>query len=105
MEKAMRKFALLSASAAGALFTIAVMVPNRADAMAFSNPAGVLDAVSTADDLTTPTEVRYCRWRGCSTRFYGPPPSYWSWGWYRPWPYYYPYSNLGTGQSNFGFAR
>ena len=34
----MRKFALLAASSAGALFMTVVAVPNQADAMTFSKP-------------------------------------------------------------------
>ena len=43
----MRKFALLAASSAGALFTILV----QADAMTFSNKTSVLDIVASADTV------------------------------------------------------
>jgi hypothetical protein len=99
----MRKFALLAASSAGALFTIEVAAPNRVDAMTFSKMASALDLLATADTVK-PEQVRWCRARDCRTRYYEPRPSYWVWGWYRPWPYY-PYYNLGTGQSNFGFSH
>jgi hypothetical protein len=96
----MRKFALLAASSAGALFMTVVAVPNQADAM--SNPIGVLDAVGAADVVARPEQVRWCRWPGCR---YQPRPYYYYYsGWYRPWPVY-PQYNFGIGASNFGFAR
>ena len=95
----MRKFALLAAASAGALFTILV----QADAMTFSNKASALDILASADTVR-PEQVGWCRARNCRTRYYEPPPYYSGWSWYRPWPYY-PYLSLGTGQSNFGFAH
>jgi hypothetical protein len=95
----MRKFALLAASSAGALFTILV----QSDAMTFSNKTSVLDIVASADTVK-PEQVRWCRVRNCRTRYYEPPPYYSDSRWYQPWPYY-PYYNFGTGQSNLGFAH
>jgi hypothetical protein len=96
----MRKFALLAALSAGALF-MSVVAVRQADAMTFSNASGVLDAAGTADDVARPEQVRWCRWPGCR---YQPRPYYYYSGWYRPWPVY-PQYNFGTGASNFGFAR
>jgi hypothetical protein len=87
----MRKFALLAALA-GAIFATAVALPNRADAMTFSNPAGVLSAAATID-VAQPEQVRWCGWRGCWGGwggYWGPRPYYY--GYYRPWPYYGYYS-------------
>jgi hypothetical protein len=92
----MRKFTLLVALSAGALFMTVVAVPNQADAMTFSNPIGVLDAVGTADDVARPEQVRWCRWPGCR---YQPRSYYYYSGWYRPWPVY-PQYNFGTGASS-----
>jgi hypothetical protein len=97
-----RKFALLAAASAGALFTILV----QADAMTFSNKASALDILASAD-IVKPEQVRWCRTRNCGTRYHEPPPYYSGWSWYQPWPYY-PWSYnyyTGTGQSNFGFAH
>jgi hypothetical protein len=101
-EEFMRKFALLAALA-GALFTTAVAAPNRADAMTISNPAGVLDAVATIDEVAKPEQVRWCGWRGCWGWGYWRPRAYY-YGYYRPWPYYgyypsyyYPYYGYGWG--------
>ena len=100
----MRKFALLAALA-GALFTTTVAAPDRAAAMTISNPAGVLDAVATIDEVAKPEQVRWCGWRGCWGGGWG----YWRprayyYGYYRPWPYYgyypayyYPYYGYGWG--------
>jgi hypothetical protein len=104
VEKVMRKFALLAASSAGALFSIAIAVPNQVEAMTFTNIPGALGALATSDDATKPEQVRWCRARDCRGRYYEPPPYYWAWSWYRPWPFY-PYYNFGTGQSSFGFAH
>jgi hypothetical protein len=97
----MRQFALLAAIA-GAIFATAVAVPNRADAMTFSNPAGVLSAAATID-VAQPERVRWCGWRGCwgwgPRIWWGPRPYYY--GYYRPYPYYaygyYPYAYGGWG--------
>jgi hypothetical protein len=94
-----RKFALLAAATAGALFTILV----QANAMTFSNKASALDIVASTV-IVRSEQVRGCRTRNCQTRYYEPPPYYSGWPWYKPWPYY-PYFILGTGQSNFGFAH
>jgi hypothetical protein len=98
-EEFMRKFALLAALA-GAIFATAVASPNRADAMTFSNPAGVLSAAATID-VAQPEQVRWCGWRGCWGGYWGPRPYYY--GYYRPYPYYaygygyYPYPYYGWG--------
>jgi hypothetical protein len=52
----MRKFALLAASSAGALFTILV----QADAMTFSNKTSVLDIVASADTVKPETKRQPC---------------------------------------------
>ena len=76
----MRKYALLAALA-GAIFATAVASPKRADAMTFSNPAGVLSAAATID-VAQPEQVRWCGWRGCWGGYWGPRPYYY--GYYRP---------------------
>jgi len=86
-EEFMRKYALLAALA-GAIFTTAVALPNRADAMTFSTPSGVLSAAETID-VAQPEQVRWCGWRGCWGGYWGPRPYYY--GYYRPYPYYYGY--------------
>jgi hypothetical protein len=83
-EEFMRKYALLAALA-GAIFTTAVALPNRADAMTFSTPSGVLDAAATID-VAQPERVRWCGWRGCWGGYWGPRPYYY--GYYRPYAYY-----------------
>ena len=100
----MHKIALQTGSLACALFTIVVAVPKQVDAMKFSNMASAANIWAIAEDAAKPEQVRWCRARECRSHYYEPPPYHWSWGWYRPWPYY-PYYNFGTGQSNFGFAR
>jgi hypothetical protein len=75
----MRKYAL-SAALAGAVIAAAMALPNRADAMTFSTPSGVLDAGATID-VTRPEQVRWCGSRGCWAR-------YRYYDYYRPWPYY-----------------
>ena len=77
----MRKYAL-SAALAGAVIAAAMALPNRADAMTFSTPSGVLDAAATIK-VAQPEQVRWCGRRGCSGRY-----RYYEY--YRPWPYYYP---------------
>jgi len=93
----MRKYALLAALAS-AIFATAVALPNRADAMTFSTPAGVLSAAATVD-VAQPEQVRLCGWRGCWGGYWGPRPYYY--GYYRPYPYYaygyYPYPYWGWG--------
>ncbi len=82
----MRKLALLAALV-GAIFFSLFGLSNRADAMTFSTPAGVLNA-ATEVDAAQPEKVwwRYRRW-------WGPRPYYY--GYYRPWPYYYSYYPYG----------
>jgi len=77
----MRKYAL-SAALAGAVIAAAMALPNRADAMTFSTPSGVLDAGATID-VARPEQVRWCGSRGCWARH-----RYYDY--YRPWPYHYP---------------
>jgi hypothetical protein len=77
----MRKYAL-SAALAGAVIAAAMALPNRADAMMFSTPSGVLDAGATID-VALPEQVRWCGSRGCWAR-------YRYYDYYRPWPHYYP---------------
>jgi hypothetical protein len=62
-EEFMPKYALLLAMA-GAMFTAAAALPDRADAMTFSSPAGMMSAAATID-AAQPQQVRYCNWRGC----------------------------------------
>jgi hypothetical protein len=100
-EIIMRKIAVMAASSTGALFAVALAVPNQAEAITLARPAV---AAATFDGVAKPEQVRRCRTRGCWGRYYEPPRYYYSWGWYNPWPYY-PYYNFGTGQSNFGFAH
>jgi hypothetical protein len=91
----MRKYAL-SAALAGAVIAAAMALPNRADAMTFSTPSGVLDAGATID-VTRPEQVRWCGSRGCWAR-------YRYYDYYRPWPYYNPVWNAtgaGTGRAAF----
>jgi hypothetical protein len=88
-EEFMRKYALLVALA-GAIFATAFGVSNRADAMTFSSPSGVLSAAATID-AAQPEQVRWCGWRGCWRGYWRP--RVYHYGYYRPWPYYayYPY--------------
>jgi hypothetical protein len=87
----MRKYSLLAALA-GAVFAAAVAMPNRADAMTFSTPAGVLSAAAAAD-AAQPEQVRWCGWRGCWGGYWGVRPfygyryyrPYWGWGYRRWW--------------------
>jgi hypothetical protein len=83
-ETTMRKYSL-PAALAGVIFATAVALPNRADAMTFSTPAGVLSAAATAD-VAQPEQVRWCNWRGCwgPRRVYGYYRPYW-WGYRRLW--------------------
>ena len=84
----MRKYALMAASA-GTIFATAIAF-NRADAMAFRAPSGVLDAVATIE-VTQLELVRWCGWRGCPGRYryygYYRPRPYYYYGYYRPLPY------------------
>jgi hypothetical protein len=99
----MRKYALLAAVVSAIFFSLFGLT-NRADAMTFSTPAGVLNA-ATEVDAAQPQQVWWRRggwgggWRG---GYWGPRPYYY--GYYRPWPsyysyypygYYYPYSGWG----------
>jgi hypothetical protein len=91
-DSRMRKIALLAA-VVGAICLSLFGLSNRADAMTFSTPAGVLNAATEADAVQ-PQQVWWRRgwgggWRG---GYWGPRPYYY--GYYRPWPYaysYYPY--------------
>jgi hypothetical protein len=98
----MRKFALLAALA-GAIFAGSISLPNRADAMTFSTPAGVLNAAATID-VAQPEQVRWCGWRGCwgGWNYAGPRPYYY--GYYRPWPYYGSYYPYGYYQPYWGWG-
>jgi len=84
----MRKFAVLAALA-GAIFLSLFGLSNRADAMTFSTPAGVLNAAAAVD--VAPQQV-YWRY-GWRRHYWGPRPYYY--GYYRPWPYYYAYYPYG----------
>jgi hypothetical protein len=70
------------AALAGAVFAIAIALPNRVDAMTFLTPSGVLDAAATIE-VAPPELVRSCGRRGCwgHYRYYN---------YYRSWPHYYP---------------
>jgi hypothetical protein len=62
-EEVMRKSALLAITA-GAMFAGIAALPNPADAMTFSGPAGMRSAAAAAD-VAQPQQVRHCNWRGC----------------------------------------
>ena len=98
-EEFMRKYAVLAALA-GAIFTTAVALPNRADAMTFSTPSGVLSAAETID-VAQPEQVRWCGWRGCWGGYWGPRPYYY--GYYRPYAYY-GYSPYGYYPAYYGWG-
>jgi hypothetical protein len=94
----MRKIALLAALA-GAIFLSLFGLSNRADAMTFSTPAGVLNA-ATEVDAAQPQQVWWRRggWRGgwgggWRGGYWGPRPYYY--GYWRPWPTYYSYYPYG----------
>jgi hypothetical protein len=84
----MRKYALMAALA-GTIFATAIAF-NRADAMAFRAPSGVLDAAATIE-VAQLELVRWCGWRGCPGRYryygYYRPRPYYYYGYYRPFPY------------------
>jgi hypothetical protein len=95
----MRKIALLTA-VVGAIFISLFGLSNRADALTFSAPAGVLNAAATVD-VAQPQQVWWHRgwgggwrggWRGGwgGGGYWGPRPYYY--GYWRPSYYaYYPY--------------
>ena len=88
-EEYMRKYALLAASAS-AIFAMGFGLPNRAGAMTFTIPAGVLSAAETVD-IAEPEQVRWCGWRGCGGGYWGPRPYYYGYNHPRPYyGYYYP---------------
>ncbi len=99
----MRKYALLAALAS-AIFAMAFGSPNRADAMTFSTPAGVMSAAETID-VAQPEQVRWCGWRGCwgGYGYWRPRPYYY--GYYRPWPYYGYYPSYYYPYAGWGFRR
>ena len=97
----MRKIALLAALV-GAIFLSLFGLSNRADAMTFSTPAGVLNAAATVDTAAQTEKVWWRRgWGWGARRWWGPRPYYY--GYWRPWPsysyypygYYYPYWGWG----------
>jgi hypothetical protein len=102
-EEYMRKYALLAALA-GAIFAMAFGLPNRADAMTFSTPAGVLSAAETIDVAQPTEQVRWCGWRGCwgGYGYWRPRPYYY--GYYRPWPYYGYYSSYYAPYPYYGWG-
>jgi hypothetical protein len=84
-EEFMRKHALPAAMAA-AMFTAAAASSDRADAMTFSGPAGMLSAAATINAAPA-QQVRWCNSRGCWRRGgvpYWPGPPY---GLYQSYPY------------------
>jgi hypothetical protein len=87
----MRKIALLAALA-GAIFFSLFGLSNRADALTFSAPSGVLNA-ATDVDVAQPEKVWWHRGWGWRGRYWGPRPYYY--GYYRPAPYYYSYYPYG----------
>src|SRR5712691_11705864 len=78
-EEFMPKYALLVAMA-GAMFTAAVALPDRADAMTFSGPAAMQSAAATID-AAQPQQVRWCNGHGCGRGGvpYWPGPPYGLW--------------------------
>jgi hypothetical protein len=90
---------LLTAVVGAILFSL-FGLSNRADALTFSAPAGVLNAAAEVDATTQPQQVWWRRgwggggwgggWRGGG---WGPRPYYY--GYYRPWPSYYSYYPYG----------
>jgi hypothetical protein len=101
-DSRMRKFALLTA-VVSAIFLSLFGLSNRADAMTFSTPAGVLNA-ATEVDAAQPQQVWWRGggwhggWRGgwgggWRGGYWGPRPYYY--GYYRPWPTYYSYYPYG----------
>ena len=87
MRKVLKSVRL--AALAGAVIVAGAVASHRADAMTFSNPAGVLAAA--ADEGTQVEQVRWCGWRGCwgiwRPRVYGyyAVRPYWGWGYRRWW--------------------
>jgi hypothetical protein len=87
----MRRIALLAA-VVGAIFFSLFGLTNRADAMTFSTPAGVLNAATEVDGAQ-PQQVWWRRGGGWRGGYWGPRPYYY--GYWRPAPYYYSYYPYG----------
>jgi hypothetical protein len=90
----MRKIALLVALA-GAIFFSLFGLSNRADALTFSAPAGVLNAATEVDVAQAEKVWWHRRWWGPRPYYYGywrPAPYYYA---YYPYGYYYPYWGWG----------
>jgi hypothetical protein len=95
-EELMRKY-ILTAAMAAAVLSAAAFLPNRADAMTITAPAGLNAAAATVD----PVEHVWCNWRGCWGGGYWGPRPYWGgygvYGMYRPYGFYRPYGWGGWG--------
>lgn len=83
----MRKYLVMTAIA-GAIFSASATMPNSADAMAISTPAGMANAVADVDQVE---QVRWvcgpfrCWWRPNYYPYYGFYRPYRPWGWRRRW--------------------
>ena len=94
----MRKLAMLAV--AGAIFIGLSGLSNRAEAMTFSTPAGLMSAAASVDGAK-PEQVDWRRGWGWRRWGWWPRPYYY--GYYRP--YYYSYYPYGYAYPYWGWHR